>query len=80
MSKPDESISFLKSVNEIYGGNSYLEKNGMSILVAGFIITIVFSIIHNRTARPTMTNPHHGSDGADAFSAPPQHDYNGAKK
>ena len=45
MSNPDESISFLKNINGLYGGNSYLEKNGMSVLVASVIIIVVFSII-----------------------------------
>jgi hypothetical protein len=45
MSKPDESINFLKNINGLYGGDSYLEKNGMSVLVASVIIIVVFSII-----------------------------------
>ena len=44
MSKPDESINFLKNINGLYGGDSYLEKNGMSVLVASVIIIVVFSI------------------------------------
>ena len=45
MSKPDESINFLKNINGLYGGNTYLEKNGMSVIVASVILVIVFSII-----------------------------------
>ena len=45
MSKQDESINFLENINGLYGGNTYLEKNGMSVIVAGVILTIVFSII-----------------------------------
>ncbi len=45
MSKPDESINFLKNINGLYGGDTYLEKNGMSVLVASVIIVVVLSII-----------------------------------
>ena len=45
MSKPDESVNFLKNINGLYGGDTYLEKNGMSVLVASVIIIVVLSII-----------------------------------
>jgi hypothetical protein len=45
MSKQDESVNFLENINGLYGGNTYLEKNGMSIIIASVILIIVFSII-----------------------------------
>ena len=44
MSKQDESVNFLENINGLYGGNTYLEKNGMSIIIASVILIIVFSI------------------------------------
>lgn len=40
-----ESVNFLENINGLYGSNTYLEKNGMSIIIAAVIIIIVFSII-----------------------------------
>lgn len=45
MSGQAESVNFLKNINSLYGGNTYLEKNGMSIIVAGAILVVVFSVI-----------------------------------
>ena len=40
-----EGINFLKDINNLYSSNTYLEKNGTSLVITVIIITIVFSII-----------------------------------
>ena len=45
MSKNNNNVNFLENINQLYGANTYLEKNGMSIIITTIIFIVIFSII-----------------------------------